>query len=324
MAAARGLPIVFTHHTRYERYTHYVPGDSPTMVRFVKKLVTDYANQCDHVIAPSESIAELLTERGIETPISAIPTGIHPHQFSHGHRMSARQRYNIPEQAVVLGHVGRLAPEKNLPFLARALVRHMQQDPASHALIVGDGPSRDPILEIFQQAGLTDRLHMPGKLEGQALTDAYHAMDIFAFASMTETQGVVLTESMAAGVPVVAIDAPGAREVVTDQRNGRLLSDADETAFAEALSEMANLSPGQYQARVQAAKRTAEQFSIDRCTDRLLELYQQLLHQRPKMAGAQNNAWSQTLRLLELEWHLWSTRTEAAVESIREGWRTEQ
>jgi glycosyltransferase involved in cell wall biosynthesis len=321
LSASRGLPIVFTHHTRYEHYTHYVPGDSPPMVRFVKRMVTDYANLCDHVIAPSESIAELLSERGIDTPISAIPTGIYPHQFAEGERESTRRRYGMPGEATVIGHVGRLAPEKNLPLLARALARVLAHNSQAHALIVGEGSSADDVRRIFEAAGVAQRLHMPGKLQGQALANAYHAMDVFAFASLTETQGMVLAEAMTAGVPVVAIDAPGAREVVVDQRNGRLLPDEDEAAFADAVQTLMALSPQQYRARVEAARRTAEQFSMDCCTDQLLVVYDRLLNKAPKMAGAQHNAWSQTLRLLELEWHLWSTRTEAAVESLRESWR---
>jgi glycosyltransferase involved in cell wall biosynthesis len=322
MAAGRGLPIVFTHHTMYEHYTHYVPGDSPPMVRFVKRMVTDYANLCDHIIAPSESIAGVLTERGVTTPISAIPTGINPHAFAHGDGAAMRRRCGIPAGATVVGHVGRLAPEKNLEFLSRALCRYLCSAPAAHALIVGEGPSGETIRDQAQQAGVAERLHMPGKLTGRALAEAYQAMDLFAFASLTETQGMVLAEAMSVGVPVVAVDAPGAREVVVDQRNGRLLPEADEAAFAAALAELAALSPEQRRARRQACCRTAEHFAMDRCVDRLLEVYDALQQGRPKMAGAHNNAWSQTRRLLELEWHLWSARANAAAESIREGWRS--
>jgi glycosyltransferase involved in cell wall biosynthesis len=321
IAAGRGLPIVFTHHTMYEYYTHYVPGNSPPMSRFVKRLVSDYCNLCDHVIAPSESVAEILRQRQVQAPSSAIPTGIDPHRFSEGDGTAMRRRLGIADDAMVVGHVGRLAPEKNLAFLSRALARYTAEDDRAHVLMVGGGPSEETIRRVLAEAGVEDRLHMTGTLQGQALADAYHAMDMFAFASRTETQGMVLAEAMTAGLPVIALDAPGAREVVADRRNGLLLPEQEEVAFAEALKETARLTPPQRQARCQAARRTAEEFSMNHSVQRLVKLYEDLLQREPKVAGAQDNAWSQTLRLLELEWHLWSARTEAAVESLREQWR---
>jgi glycosyltransferase involved in cell wall biosynthesis len=291
------------------------------MVRFVKRMGTDYANLCDHVIAPSESIADVLTQRGVTTPITAIPTGINPAEFACGDRTTPRQQYQIPEHATVIGHVGRLAPEKNLDFLSRSIARALQQNKNAYALIVGEGPSAENIEANFANAGVGNRLVMAGKLKDQPLANAYRAMDLFAFASHTETQGMVLAEAMSVGLPVVALDAPGAREVVIDQHNGRLLSEQDETAFAEALQALMSLGTAQRAACCEGALQTAEQFAMPRCVTWLLSVYEQVSDRCPKMAGAHENTWSQTRRLVELEWHLWSARANAAAESLREGWR---
>src|SRR5690606_26560960 len=111
--------------------------------------------------------------------------------------------------------------------------------PQAFFLVVGTGPSDEAIRQQFRRARLEHRLRMVGSLQGQPLVDAYHAMDVFAFASTSETQGMVLVEAMAAGVPVVALDAAGAREVVADGKNGRLLPTADPRAFAEGLAWVA-------------------------------------------------------------------------------------
>src|SRR5690606_3392577 len=116
----------------------------------------------------------------------------------------------VPADAFVVGHLGRLAPEKNLEFLALAVAEFISREPRAHFLVIGSGPSEGAIRETFTRAGLTSRLHLAGVMQGQALADALHAMDLFAFASFSETQGMVLTEAMAAGLPVVALDAPGA------------------------------------------------------------------------------------------------------------------
>ncbi len=208
-ATRRDVPLVFTHHTMYERYTHYVPGHSPRMARFVVRMATDYANLCDHVLAPSQSICDVLAERHVETPITVLPTGIETKHFANGRGSLARQRYGIPAGAKVVGHVGRLAPEKSPELLTHAVARFLRAPSDRYFLVVGDGPARAVIEAIAAEEGVADRVILAGALCGQPLADAYRAMDVFAFTSQTETQGMVLAEAMAAGVPVVAVDAPG-------------------------------------------------------------------------------------------------------------------
>src|SRR5690606_35049252 len=117
----------------------------------------------------------------------------------------------------------------------KSVAHALKKIPNGYFLVVGGGPSDEEIKKLFHKARLSDRLKMVGSQQGQGLVDAYHAMDVFAFASTSETQGMVLVEAMAAGAPVVALDAAGAREVVADRVNGRLLADADPKAFATAL-----------------------------------------------------------------------------------------
>ena len=120
-AWTRRLPLVFTHHTLWEQYTHYVPLDSEALQRIVVQIATEYANLCTHVIAPSQSISEMLVQRGVTRPISVIPTGIDLAFFGSGDGAAFRRQYNVPPDALVVGHVGRLANEKNLEFLAKAV-----------------------------------------------------------------------------------------------------------------------------------------------------------------------------------------------------------
>lgn len=313
IATGRDLPLVFTHHTMYERYTHYVPGDSDTMRDFAIRLATSYANMSDHVFAPSESVRDVLRQRDVTAPISVVPTGIDPRKFADGNADAARKRYDIPNGAFVVGHVGRLAKEKNMPLLARAVARYLKQNTKAHAMIVGDGDARKDIADAFADAGVESRLHLTGVLEGGELVDAYHAMDVFAFASQTETQGMVLAEAMTTGAPVVAIDAPGVHEVVVDKQNGRKLETEDEAAFAEALAWVAEQDRGMLR---DAALKTAEQFTLDRCTDRALAAYEKLIGGNTVDRPAAMNQWDLLLNRLETEWTLWSTRLDAAIDSF--------
>jgi glycosyltransferase involved in cell wall biosynthesis len=314
IAAERGLPIVFTHHTLYEHYAHYVPLDSPAMERFAIELGTSYANLCDLVFAPSESVAALLRERGVRTRVEPIPTGVDLARFAAADGKAFRRERGIPARALVVGHVGRLAPEKNLAFLAEALAGHAEGEPRAHVLIVGDGPEADRIRAVFAARGLADRAHLTGVLRGDALAAAYRAMDVFAFASKTETQGLVLAEAAAAGVPVVAIDAPGAREVVRDGVNGRLLVSESAADFVAALG----WALGANEALRAGALRTANELSIDATGERTLALYRELAARAPTSDRVARDvrAWERLRRRLREEWKLAAHRARSVARSL--------
>jgi len=275
--ASRQVPVIFTHHTLYERYTHYLPWDSDTVQGIAAELATRFANRCAAVIAPSDSIRRLIIDRGVTVPVHVVPTGIDTARLAAGNAMRARQRWHIPADAVLVGHLGRLAEEKNLTFLAEALAIALREHSSAWALIVGDGPQREPMHEIFREAGVAERIVFTGKLSGPRLHDACAAMDLFAFASTTETQGLVLAEAMAAGAPVIALDASGSREVVSDQHNGRLLPASCTTEdFAAALTE-AITSPELRHTWHDAARATAATFDRSQTSARLLEVYAETL-----------------------------------------------
>lgn len=304
IARHRGLPLVFTHHTLYEQYTHYVPGDSPALKRFAIELATRYANLTDQVFAPSESIRDLLQQRGVTTPIAVVPTGVRLENFAHGDGPAFRRQMGIPEDAFVVGHLGRLAPEKNLEFLAQAVADFVGSHPHAHFLVIGSGPSETAMREVFARAGLEARLHVAGILQQQELADALHAMNVFAFASTSETQGMVLSEAMAAALPVVALDAPGAREVVRDRHNGRLLQDATPAAFSTALQWVAGLPAESLRDLKQAARDTAEAFSMARSADKALACYEALKSGTAADSGEDESAWEEVMTAIKTEWDI--------------------
>lgn len=319
VAHTHDLPLVFTHHTRYEDYTHYMPGDSDLMKRFVKNLATNYANMCDQVFAPSESVASLLRKRGVTTPIDVVPTGVEVDLFADGDGVGFRQSLGISADDFVVGHLGRLSEEKNIPFLIDAISQFMKtgrRDRQTHCLIIGSGPLKPEIESRFASAGLTDRLHFAGVLGEDRLADAYHAMDVFAFASTTETQGMVLTEAMASGIPVVAVDAPGVREAVDEQRNGYLLNSMDVNAFADALGKVADADELEYERLSRGASQTASEFSMEKTADKALELYSALQDSNYGDRLDDYSAWTSTLQVLESEWEIMTSTARSVIDAF--------
>lgn len=312
LARMLGVPLVYTHHVRFEQYTHYLPLQSPATERFMVELSTTYANLCDRVFAPSESVAEILRRWGVDRPITAVPTGVDVARFAHGRGEVARKMFGIPRHAFLVGHIGRLAPEKNLTFLAHALAAFLREELSAHALVSGRGPCEADIRQIAHRAGVDDRLHMAGVLSRRQLVDAYHALDGFLFTSQSETQGIVLVEAMAAGVPVVALDASGVREVVSDRRNGRLLPASSSAAeIAQALRWLAALPAPQRRALTCQARDTARQFSLSACAKRALAAYRLTLDEAGAQTQDHPGTWAAALRRLRAEWALAKNVTRA-------------
>ena len=148
VAAVGEIPVVFTHHTRYEKYTHYVPGNSVTMRRFVIELTAGYANLCHAVIAPSHSVANWLIAHGVTRPIAEIPSGVDTLLFQRGDAVSARKQLQIPSTAFVVGYVGRLAPEKGLRFLVESIADFLARVPHTYFLCAGEGPFEAAIRNV--------------------------------------------------------------------------------------------------------------------------------------------------------------------------------
>lgn len=318
IASKFNVPLIFTQHTMYEHYTHYGPN-IPRMKVFVVNLTTGYANMCNYLIAPSESFAQILRTRGVTIPIEVIPTGIDTEGFRKGDGQKIRTQMNIPDDAFIVGYVGRLEPEKNLEFLSKAVGMFMHENPNAHFLIIGYGTLESKLKELFYIEGLSDRTHFTGKLTGANLVDAYHSMDVFAFASTTETQGMVLAEAMAAGVPVVAVDAIGVREVVENGINGYLLPNDNIEDFALALQQLKSLPADVINDFKIAAQNTAEEFNIEKFVYRISSVYDRMYQIKNTDFVRDESAWRNAIEQIKAEWNLLANFTVSVGDALYKG-----
>ncbi|MBF0572113.1 MAG: glycosyltransferase [Candidatus Omnitrophica bacterium] len=319
LSRQHAIPLVFTYHCMFEEYVQDWPVQNEGVKRFIVKLAAGYANFVDRLIVPCESVQEILFKRGVKTPMEIVPTGVDLKRFSKGDGKGFRERNGIPPDALVIGHAGRLAAEKNLDFLINCMVEALKKEPRAHALIVGRGSSERMIKDTFEKAGLEKRVHLVGVLHYQHLVDAYFAMDVFAFASLSETQGIVLIEAMASGVPVVALDAPGARDVVKDHHNGRLLKEMDQQSFVDALLWVLGCSGEESQAMKQASRMTAQKYSIELSAKRMLEVYEDARSKKSISVGKRNNSQYLYLWRIRAEWDIYQNYIQAIGTSIFEG-----
>lgn len=306
------LPLIYTHHTLFGRYEYRLPLINNALKRFLMKLSAGYANLADRVIAPSESVRRILVRHGVRTPIEVIPTGIPVQNFSKGNGAVLRKKFKIPQKAFVIGYAGRLSQEKNLGFLTNSVARFIKKEREAYFLIVGEGPSHKTVRSILKRAGLENRLCFTGALRGKALSDGYQAMDLFVFASKSETQGLVILEAMAGGIPVIALDAPGVREILKEGKNGYLVPAQNEKAFAGAIDECFSLSGSKRNKMGQAARKTAEQFSVERMANHILRVYRLVRKRKCLPSESQKSHWRLLKDRIRTEWRMLANITKAA------------
>lgn len=277
--AVRGRrPLVFTHHTLYEEYVHYAPWVPRSWAkRWVRRRVVDFCNRCDLVLAPTEAVRGLLRSRGVRCRIEVVPTAGVDLQALEQVPPADPSRLGLPRGARLVVCAGRMAPEKSMETVLQAFAATPRLREA-YLVMVGGGPSLDALRELAAQLGLDARVRFAGPLPWEQGVGWMKAADVFAFASRTETQGLVVVEAMACGLPVVAVGAGGVAEVVDHGRTG-LLVGPDPRELGEAVACLLD-DPGRRQAMAEEARRRAREFSADGVASRLSELYRWVLEAR--------------------------------------------
>jgi len=266
-------PVVFTYHTQYEKYTHYIPFEQGITKKFTKWMVKDYANKCDCVIAPSESIRKMLLNQGIKSRIEVVPTGINLDVFGNPNRKIIRKKYNLGLEQKLLLYAGRIAKEKNLEFLINSFKLVLNKKPNTYLILVGRRTKKSYLIDLIKELHLETKVFMVG--HSNAVQNYYGAADLFVFSSVSETQGLVLVEAMAAGIPVVAVDSPGVRDVVNG-KNGFMVQDSIRD-FSEKVIKV--LDDDKLREKMsQNARKTASSYSIQKMSKRMLKVYKSVLN----------------------------------------------
>jgi glycosyltransferase involved in cell wall biosynthesis len=263
---------VFTYHTRYEKYAHYVPVTRTLAEAAAVRLSTRFAARVDAIIAPSGVVRDELVRRGVKAPIAVVPTGVELAQFRPGDRGAARRALGLPPDDPVLLYVGRLDREKSVDRVLLAFDRVASTVPRARLVLVGQGKEGERLTRFAGGLAAADRVAFLGVRAHDALPVCYQAADLFLFASETETQGLVLAEAAACGLPAVAVDASGCDEVVRDGETG-LLAKSDPTALAD--SAIGLLLDGERRAAMGLrAREVAErEFDVRLQIDRTLDVY---------------------------------------------------
>lgn len=278
IADALGVPRVETYHTFFEEYLfHYVPVLPKSVLRSLsRRFSRKQCNRMNALIVPSSAMRDKLAEYGVQVPMHVIPTGIPMGEFSAGDGDAFRIRHGIEKNRPMLLFVGRVAYEKNIDFLLRALEQALARVPDLLLTIAGEGPALRSLRKLAAKRNLQEHVLFVGYLDRRgALLDCYRAADAFVFASRTETQGLVVLEAMALGVPVISTAVMGTRDIVGAKR-GALVPDDDEADFARNIVKLMN-DPA-LRARLGAEGRAyAAEWNASALARRLADAYQEAI-----------------------------------------------
>ena len=257
VAKAMDTPLVGSYHTELASYAGLRSGDA-SLEAVAAMALSAFYGQCSLVLSPSSAADDALAGLGIGLErVARWDRGVDVSRFD-----PARRSPGLHGEGVNVMYAGRVAEEKNIDLLADAFEAARARDPRLHLVIAGDGPEAPRL-----RARLGEHATWLGWLEGDALAIAYASADIFCFASITDTFGQVVLEAQASGLPVLAADAGGPRDLITADVTG-LLRAPEREAFADALTELA-ASPLLRARLGQAAARSAAERTWARALDRL-------------------------------------------------------
>ena len=286
IADALGLPRVETYHTFFEEYLfHYVPVLPKGILRALsRRFSRKQCNRMNALIVPSSAMRDKLGEYGVQAPMHVIPTGIPMAEFTEGDGDVFRLRHGIEKDRPMLLFVGRVAYEKNIDFLLRALEQALPHVPDLLLMIAGEGPALDSLRKLAAKRKLQGHVQFVGYLDRRdALLDCYRAADAFVFASRTETQGLVLLEAMALGVPVISTAVMGTRDIVGPKR-GALVPEDDEADFARNIVKL--MGDAALRARLGAEGRAySAEWNAGALAVRLADAYQEVMRANRRVSS---------------------------------------
>lgn len=277
-AKKKNIPLVFTWHTLYNHYVHFAPlVPNKLALSWIIRKAVKYANSADQIVVPTESIRPIIEKWGVTNKnITTIPTGVEEEYYQNPDRVSIRLKLNIKDVEILLLLVSRITEEKNIEFLFNSVLGILEKNINVKFLVAGDGNLIPKLKMLALKNNLNQRIIFEGIVNKKELKNYYAAGDIFVYASKSETQGMVVSEAMYLGLPIVAVIAPGICDLVKHNGNG-ILVEENEASFAEAVEKLIEDAKLRYKFGETSKKIARENFTNQICAQKMLDLYSNVI-----------------------------------------------
>jgi glycosyltransferase involved in cell wall biosynthesis len=301
LAAELNLPLVFTFHTRYRDLSHYIALNQDLVKGTIDQIIGDYMQRCQHIVVPSESMrCWLAAEYGVTERVTVVPTGIDMDIYEAADNQTIRRQRGWGQDKILIS-VGRLVKEKNWQVLLTAAHEVMQQQDGVRLVIIGEGDERRNLERYATELELADKVEFVGRLPFDQVPAYLKAADLFCFTSLNETQGLVTVEAMAAGLPIVAVDAGGTSDTVTHRKEGLLTAD-DPRALARAIIQLLK-DEALRRCFSQAALKKAQAFTATALAQKLLAVYEQAQADKEAHLSVSVKKYKPVLQLVKDQWN---------------------
>ena len=283
LARLLNIPTVVSYHTYFEEYLfHYLSFLPKSLMRYIARHFSrTQCNQVDGIIVPSTAMKMVLQSYGVKQHMQVLPTGIKLENLycDVEQTQAFKCDLGIENNRPCLVHVGRIAFEKNIEFLIHVIHRVQQQLEQLAVIIAGEGPALQAIKRLVSELGLDDTVYFVGYLDREtSLKQCYCAGDAFIFASKTETQGLVLLEAMALGVPAISTAVMGTQDILQPQQ-GALVAEDSVDDFVDKVLLMLNDDSLRQRLSEEAAG-YVKQWTAAEMAGRMVVFYQALVDQR--------------------------------------------
>ena len=254
---------------KIEKVEQFATG--PAKKAVIRKLANKLYEACETIITPSQMIKKELLDHGVRQPIEVISNGMDFSLFKNGVVKELPK-----DRPVKLLHVGRISFEKNVEVVLRVIPLLKQKYPGITLDVYGDGPALSAMKIEAKQLGIEADVVFHGFVSRQSLPEVYPNYDLFLTASTMETQGLVVLEAMASGLPCVGVDAFALPELIQEGRNGFVVEPGRHEHMAERVSRI--LDDGElYQKFSTESLEIARTHNIIECADRLESLYERVI-----------------------------------------------
>ncbi|MFA5839694.1 MAG: glycosyltransferase [Candidatus Margulisiibacteriota bacterium] len=269
------IPLVYTFHTLFPRYVHNVPFVPSVISKAITvRYLRFFCNQVNAVIAPSTMVKRYLKILGVKKPIEVVPTGVNVGKIQDTRdKAQILSKHQIPNNSKILLFSGRISEEKNILFLIKAFPSILEKAPGTYLVLCGGGPKEAEYRKFAKQ--FTDRIIFAGQIPHTELTAYYQAADLFVYSSISETQGLVLCEAKANGLPIVALFGGGLTDVVESGIDGYLVP-RNPAIFVEHVVRLLNDDQLRAKMATRAKEDALARFSPKTVANKMISVYQNL------------------------------------------------
>ena len=282
------IPLVHTYHTMYEDYVHYITHGyfDKTSKKIVEYLTLFYCDKTiTELIVPTKKAWELFKDKYmVDRNVHIVPTGIDTDRFKlennkDFNKEKTRKQFNFTKDDFIITFVGRIAEEKNIPFLLKNMKELIKKCPNLKLLVIGDGPDLEKYKKYSEKNKITSNTIFAGKVPWENIPKYYLMSDVFVTASQSETQGLTVIEAMASSLPVVCINDESFNTTVVDNLNGFIFNNDKE--YKDSIIKLYN-DKELLKRLKKGASNTAEMHTVKYFAERVLDVYKIAIKNKPR------------------------------------------